>query len=63
VLRVPVTRSDENLAIELLREKSVLAHPGHFYDFPNDGHLVLSLIASKEDFEQGIGRVLEFLNR
>ncbi len=44
VLRVPVTRSDEELAIELVREKGVVVHPGHFYDFPSDGYLVLSLI-------------------
>src|ERR1700692_787345 len=43
VLRVPVTRSDEELAIELVRDKSVLVHPGHFYDFSSDGYLVLSL--------------------
>jgi alanine-synthesizing transaminase len=62
VLRVPVTRSDEELAIELVREKSVLAHPGHFYDFPSDGHLVLSLITPTGEFAEGIGRVLEWLN-
>ena len=53
VLRVPVTRSDEELAIELVREKSVLVHPGHFYDFPSDGYLVLSLITAPEDFIAG----------
>jgi alanine-synthesizing transaminase len=37
VLRVPVTQSDEDLAIEILRHLSVLVHPGHFYDFPSDG--------------------------
>ena len=42
-----VTRSDEDLAIELLEQKSVLVHPGHFYDFPADGYLVLSLIAPR----------------
>ncbi len=62
VLRVPVTRSDEDLAIELLREKSVLVHPGHFYDFPRDGYLVLSLITAEEEFGEGIGRVLWYLN-
>src|SRR5580704_272639 len=50
VLRVPVTRSDEDLAIELVREKSVMVHPGHFYDFPSDGYLVLSLITKEEEF-------------
>ncbi len=37
VLRAPATRSDEDLAIELLTAKGVLVHPGHFYDFPSDG--------------------------
>ena len=62
VLRVPVTRSDEELAIELVREKAVVVHPGHFYDFPNDGYLVLSLITGEEEFGEGIGKVLEYLN-
>jgi aspartate/methionine/tyrosine aminotransferase len=62
VLRVPVTRSDEELAIELVREKSVVVHPGHFFDFPQDGYLVLSLITAEEEFGEGIGRVLEYLN-
>ena len=62
VLRVPVTRSDEDLAIDILHKLSVLVHPGHFYDFPSDGYLVVSLIAPKEDFGHGIGRILELLS-
>jgi alanine-synthesizing transaminase len=62
VLRVPVTRSDEELAIELVREKAVVVHPGHFYDFPGDGYLVLSLITSAKEFTEGMERVLAFLN-
>jgi alanine-synthesizing transaminase len=62
VLRVPVTRSDEELAIELVREQSVLVHPGHFYDFPNDGYLVLSLITPRGEFAEGIGEVLKKLS-
>src|SRR5580704_18837105 len=62
VLRVPVTRSDEELAIELVREKAVVVHPGHFYDFPGDGYLVLSLITAEDDFRDGMGRVFAFLN-
>jgi alanine-synthesizing transaminase len=59
VLRVPVTRSDEDLAIELLREKSVLIHPGHFYDFPSDGYLVLSLITPQLEFAEGMTAILQ----
>ena len=62
VLRVPVTRSDEELAIELVREKAVVVHPGHFYDFPGDGYLVLSLITDEQRSRDGISRVLEKLN-
>jgi aspartate/methionine/tyrosine aminotransferase len=61
VLRVPVTRSDEDLAIELVRERSVLVHPGHFYDFPSDGYLVLSLISPEQEFAEGVGRILRHL--
>jgi alanine-synthesizing transaminase len=59
VLRVPVTQTDEELAIDLLRRQSVLLHPGHFYDFPSDGYLVLSLITQKAEFAEALQRVLE----
>ena len=58
VLRVPVTRSDEDLAIELLTRQSVLVHPGHFYDFPQDGYVVLSLVTPPITFREGISRIL-----
>ncbi len=60
-LRVPATRCDEDLAIELLEKQSVLVHPGHFYDFPGDGYLVLSLLPTREDFRTGVRRVLAHL--
>lgn len=62
VLRVPVAQTDEELAIDLLRRKSVLLHPGHFYDFPSDGYLVLSLITRKDEFTEGIKRLLELVS-
>lgn len=58
VIRVPATRSDEELAIELLERKDVYAHPGHFFDFPRDGYLVVSLITPERQFSEGIGRLL-----
>jgi aspartate/methionine/tyrosine aminotransferase len=58
VLRVPVTRSDEDLAIELVREHSVLVHPGHFYDFPSDGYLIMSLIGPRDEFRTAVSRLL-----
>ena len=58
VLRVPVTRSDEDLAIDLLTTQGIYVHPGHFYDFPTDGYLIVSLITPADDFEEGIKRLL-----
>jgi len=62
VLRVPVTRSDEDLAIALVQEKQVIVHPGHFYDFESDGYLVVSLIAEDEEFRAGVGAILQLLD-
>jgi alanine-synthesizing transaminase len=59
VLRVPVVQSDEDLAVELIRRKSVVVHPGHFYDFPKAGFLVLSLIAFPKVFKEAIRRILQ----
>ena len=62
VLRVPVTQSDEDLAIELLSKSAVFVHPGHFFDFPSDGYLVLSLITPQTVFREGVLRILSRLN-
>jgi alanine-synthesizing transaminase len=63
VLRVPATQSDEDLAIEILNKTSVLVHPGHFYDFPSEGYLVISLITPPQNFLEGSRRLLELLDR
>ena len=59
VLRVPATRSDEDHALCLLNDLSVYVHPGHFYDFPSEGYLVVSLISKEEEFSTGMKRMLE----
>jgi aspartate/methionine/tyrosine aminotransferase len=61
VVRVPALRSDEGLAIDLLRSEAVVVHPGHFYDFPNDGYLVLSMITEPGVFREGISRLLRMI--
>jgi alanine-synthesizing transaminase len=58
VLRVPATRSDEDLAIELLSRNNVYVHPGHFYDFPSDGYLIVSLMTRDQHFAEGIKLLL-----
>ena len=57
VLRVPAKESGEDLAIKLIGH-GVIVHPGHFYDFPREGYLVVSLITPEADFHEGIKQML-----
>ncbi len=58
VLRVPRIKSDEQWALELLMQ-GVVVHPGHFYDFADEGHLVVSLVPEPPEFDEGIARFEE----
>jgi alanine-synthesizing transaminase len=58
VIRVPATRSDEELALELLATCGVYVHPGHFYDFPSEGIVVVSLITRQTEFSDGLRQLL-----
>jgi alanine-synthesizing transaminase len=61
VLRVPATKSDEESAIELIETAGVVVHPGHFYDFSQDGFLVISLITPSNHFREGVAALLTVL--
>ena len=58
VLRVPAVQSDEELAIQLLEERNVLVHPGHFYDFADHAYVVISLLTPTEEFKEGTNELL-----
>ena len=57
ILRIPATRSDEDWALDLLTH-GVYVHPGHFYDFPAEGFLVVSLLPAREIFAAALNQVL-----
>ena len=61
VLRVPATKSDEASAIELIESAGAVVHPGHFYDFSQDGFLVISLITPSNHFREGVAALLTVL--
>ena len=58
ILRVPSIRTDEDWAVELLTRDGVMVHPGHFYDFVSEGHLVVSLLPEPEIFQAGMEEIL-----
>jgi alanine-synthesizing transaminase len=58
VLRLPRTRTDEELALHLLEERGVLVHPGYFFDFAAEGYIVVSLLPPQDVFAHGIQTAL-----
>ena len=59
VLRVPSTRSEEDLVVDLVTLDGVLVHPGFFFDFPHEAFIVVSLLAEPQVFAEAMRRVLE----
>ena len=55
---MPSLEPEEALVVNLLNDDGVLAHPGYFFDFPRESYLVLSLLVSEAQFDQGTDRVL-----
>lgn len=60
VVRVPRTRTDEELALALL-ERGVVVQPGYFFDFDDDGYVVVSLLTPEEVFEDGVRRLVALI--
>ena len=45
---------DEELTLRLLREKHILVQPGFFFDFDEDGWVVVSLLQAPETFAEAV---------
>jgi Aspartate/tyrosine/aromatic aminotransferase len=50
---------DEEITLRLLREKHVLVQPGFFFDFDEDGWVVISLLQEPALFKEAIERIKE----
>ena len=48
---------DEELTLHLLREKHVLVQPGFFFDFDEDGWVVVSLLQEPSQFKDAVARM------
>jgi len=58
VVRVPSTRPEEDMVMELLVKDSVLVHPGYFFDFDHEAFLILSLLPPADVFDEGVARLV-----
>ena len=59
-MRLAVMRPGQDLALEVLATSGVAIHPGHFYEFPGDRHIVVSLMVAEQVFGEGMDRLWEF---
>ena len=59
VVRIPSTRSEEDVVLQVLEEDDVLVHPGYFFDFPHEAFLVVSLLPPPGRFAEGVRRVMD----
>ncbi|MGA2052373.1 MAG: pyridoxal phosphate-dependent aminotransferase [Opitutales bacterium] len=63
LLRRPPAPDEELLARQLLDRAGVLAHPGYFFDFPEPGWHVLSLLPEPEKFRAALAALRDWLPR
>ena len=61
VVRVPRIVADEDLALALVEYFGVIVHPGYFFDFDSDGYLVVSLLATPVELEEGTRPIAELV--
>jgi len=62
VIRVPSTRPEEDLVLDLLRSERILVHPGYFFDFAREAYVVVSLLPIRAVFDESGARLLQFLS-
>jgi aspartate/methionine/tyrosine aminotransferase len=60
VVRVPATRPEEQLVLDLLSRERVLVHPGYFFDFEHEAFAIVSLLVSEMAFADAFARTLRF---
>jgi alanine-synthesizing transaminase len=63
VLLLPAHCSSETLALQLLDDHGVYVHPGHFYEFPGQRSVVVSLTTSPSDFSSGVQTLIDVASR
>jgi aspartate/methionine/tyrosine aminotransferase len=58
VVRVPATRGEETLVLELVERHRILVHPGYFFDFPHEAFVVVSLLPAEDVFADAFERLV-----
>jgi alanine-synthesizing transaminase len=56
-IEVPALFSEEEFILNLLKTEHVLVHPGFFFDFEEEGYLILSLLPKPDVFAKALERI------
>jgi|RhiMethySRZTD1v2_1073278.scaffolds.fasta_scaffold86019_3 aspartate/methionine/tyrosine aminotransferase len=61
VIRVPATRTEDQLILGLLDAEGIIVHPGYFFDFAREAFVVMSLLPPTETLREGALRLLRYV--
>ena len=61
VIRVPATRTEDQLILGLLDAEGIVVHPGYFFDFAREAFVVMSLLPPTETLREGALRLLRYV--
>jgi len=59
ILKIPSHLSEEDWVLDFLTKDRVLVHPGYFFEFDHDAHIVLSCLPPPDVFEQGVKMIIK----
>jgi len=57
-LRLPRVASEHAWSLMFLEDDGVYVHPGHFFDFPDEAYVVVSLLTPESTFSEGVMRLI-----
>ena len=62
IIRIPRIKSEEEWALQLLEIKGVYLFPGYFFDFDEDGYLVVSLLIESIVFQKAVSEIVDYVS-
>ena len=62
ILRISENVDEEKLAFDLLDKQNVYIHPGYYFDFEEEGCIIVSLLTQQNTIKEGITRIKNHLS-
>jgi alanine-synthesizing transaminase len=60
IIRVPATRSEDQLVLGMLDSEGIVVHPGYFFDFPREAFVVISLLPCTATLRDAATQLLRY---